>query len=290
MDRPNLPLTALRAFEVAARQGSFTSAAVELCVSQAAVSHQIISLEKMLGVQLFKRTSGGLVMTEEGAALLPVLTSAFDQFSNVLDRFLDGQYRETLNVGVVTTFAAGWLLDRMPEFTERYPSIDLRISTNNNRADLVREGLDMAIKFGNAAWQGLTAIPILEAPLTPLCSIEVADRLTAPRDLASENLLRSYRADEWPSWFAQQQLACPDIRGPVFDSSVALAEIAAKGLGVALLPFNMFEDYIESQRLVRPFPSEVSTGSYWLVHLKTKTKTPAMTLFQEWLVLMGDSD
>src|SRR5690606_10165845 len=101
MDRPQLPLNSLRAFETAARQGSFVAAAVELCVTPAAVSHHVKALEERLGVTLFQRTSRGLVLSEEGTALLPVLEAAFDRIGVVLDQFLDGSYREVLNLGVV---------------------------------------------------------------------------------------------------------------------------------------------------------------------------------------------
>ena len=283
MDRPNLPLTALRAFEVAARQGSFTSAAVELRVTQAAVSHQVISLEKTLGVSLFKRSTAGLILTDEGVALLPVLTDTFDRVGDVLDRFLDGHYRETLNVGVVTTFAIGWLLPRQADFLERHPGIDLRISTNNNRVDLSREGLDMAIRFGDGSWQGLDAWPLGAAPLTPLCAPDVADRLRKPDDLKAEQLLRSYRAEEWPVWFSNIGLSCPDLRGPVLDSSLALAELASTGFGVALLPSSMFTAHIAAGRLIRPFPDEVSTGRYWVTRMKSRKASPAMEMFLGWL-------
>lgn len=100
MDCPNIPLNALRAFEVAARQGSFTSAAIERCVTQVAVSHQILRLEDLLGIKLFHRTPKGLILTAEAEALAPVLTSGLDQIGGVLDRFMDGRYVETINVGV----------------------------------------------------------------------------------------------------------------------------------------------------------------------------------------------
>ncbi|SHF84622.1 transcriptional regulator, LysR family [Loktanella atrilutea] len=284
MDRPNLPLTALRTFEVAARQGSFTAAAIELCVTQAAVSHQVIALEKSLGVTLFKRSSAGLILTDEGGALLPVLTETFDRVGHVLDRFLDGQYRETLHVGVVTTFAVGWLLPRVEDFALQHPGIDLRISTNNNRVDLTREGLDMAIRFGDGSWPGLTNTPLLAAPLTPLCAPDVATRLHVPADLLGEQLLRSYRSEEWSVWFSQNGLSCPALRGPVLDSSLALAELAAEGLGVALLPSRMFANHIRNGRLIQPFPLEASTGHYWLTTIKAKAVSPAMEMFAHWLM------
>ena len=283
MDRPNIPLNALRCFEAAARQGSFTIAAVELCVTQAAVSHQILRLEDQLGAKLFHRTSRGLLLTPEGEALFPVLTTSLDRISGVLDRFADGRYEETLSVGVVTTFAVGWLAARLGEFEASHPGISVRLFTNNNRVDIAREGLDLAIRFGAGRWPGLTACPLLEAPLTPLCSPSVASTLESPADLLNHKLLRSYRGDEWPIWFKKAGEVPPYLEGPTYDSSVAMAELAAQSLGVALLPSVLFQVPLETGRLVRPFETEVTTGRYWSTRPSNKDPTAAIVAFEAWL-------
>jgi LysR family transcriptional regulator of beta-lactamase len=283
MDRPDLPLNGLRVFEVAARQGSFTRAAIELRVTQAAVSQQIQRLEDMLGLTLFTRASSGLVLTDEGAALLPVLSRNLDEIAAVLDRFRGGRYRETVNLGVVTTFAAGWLIERLPAFAAENSGIHLRLFSNNNRVDLAKEGLQMAIRFGDGDWPGLEALPLIDAPLTPLCAPSVAEGLTRPEDLARIPLLRSYRADEWPTWFAAAGVACPDLHGPVLDSSVAMADLAEADLGVALLPARMFARRLRLGRLARPFAAEAVTGRYWLTWSKGRPPTPGMRRVQSWL-------
>ena len=117
----HLPLNALRAFEAAARHLSFTRAAIELCVTQAAVSHQVKSLEAQLTVTLFKRLPRGLMLTREGETLLPVVRESFDRIAHTLGQFEGGHYREVLTVGAVGTFAVGWLLPRLPDFQSRYP-------------------------------------------------------------------------------------------------------------------------------------------------------------------------
>ncbi|MFD2815680.1 LysR family transcriptional regulator [Paracoccus aerius] len=265
MDRPNLPLNGLRAFEVAARQGSFTRAAIELRVTQAAVSQQIQRLEDLLGHRLFTRASSGLILTDIGAALHPVLSRNFDEIGEVLDRFQGGRYRETLHLGVVTTFAAEWMIPRLPAFESAHPGISLRIFTHNNRIDIAKEGLHMAIRFGDrAAWPWLEAEPLAEAPLTPFCAPELLARLQTPQDLRVQRLLRSYRGDEWEAWFLAAGATCPPLEGPVLDSSVAMAELAAAGLGVALLPATMFTRQLDAGMLARPFNVDISAGRYWL--------------------------
>ncbi|MBN8871702.1 MAG: LysR family transcriptional regulator [Rhodospirillales bacterium] len=284
MSRPNLPLNALRAFEASARHLSFTQAGLELCVTQAAISHHVKSLEEILGVQLFRRLPRGLALTDEGLALAPALHDAFRRIGATLDQFQGGHFREVLTVAVVGTFAVGWLLPRLRQFRDAYPFLDLRLLTHNNRVDLAGEGLDCAIRFGDGAWHGTEAVRLTGAPLSPCCIPRLAETLRRPEDLAQVPLLRSYRADEWPRWFAAAGAPCPPIRGIVFDSSLTMAEAAAQGEGVALLPTAMFGRDLGLGRLVQPFATAVDTGSYWLTWLKSQSPTPAMDAFRTWLL------
>lgn len=283
MDRAQLPLNALRAFEASARHLSFTRAAIELCVSQGAVSQQVAALEARIGALLFRRLPRGLALTDEGLALVPVLGDSFDRIGAVLERCVGGRAREVLTVAVVGTFANGWLLQRAADFGRAFPHVDLRIMTNNNRVDLAGEGVDLAIRFGDGAWHGTHAEPIMRAPLTPLCAPDVAARLSAPAALLGEALLRSYRADEWPRWFAAAGTACPALRGPVFDSSVLMVGAALAGHGVALAPAAMFEAELRKERLVQPFGIAVDLGGYWLTRLMSRPDSPAMADFRGWL-------
>lgn len=290
MDRPDLPLNGLRVFEAAYRQGSFTRAAIELRVTQAAVSHQIARLEDRLGVALFVRASGGLVPTDEGKALYPVLEHGFDAMARTLDRITGHRHIETLKIGVVTTFAVGWLLPRLPEFRQSHPSIDLRLSTNNNRVEILREGLDMAIRYGTGAWTGVDAELLMDAPLAPLCAPSIAEYLETPENLKREVLLRSYRGDEWPRWFSEVGTSCPPLTGPMFDSSLAMADVASEGVGVALLPVGMFSRRIAERRLVQPFSTLLSAGGYFLTWPADRPQTPAMVDFARWLRGMSSTD
>ncbi len=287
MVRPYLPLNALRAFEAAARHLSFTRAAIELNVTQAAVSHQVKLLEQRLGVTLFRRLPRGLMITEEGLALLPALQDSFDRMAAMLERFEDGHVREVLKLGAVGTLAVGWLLPRLADFRKKYPFIDLRLSTNNNRVDIAAEGLDYTIKFGNGAWHDIEAEALFEAPLSVLSIPSIARQLKAPEDVAHQTLLRSYRADEWPSWFEAAGVSPPPIRGMVFDSSVLMVEAALQGAGVALAPPLMFSRQFAAGIIEQPFDITISKGSYWLTRLKSRSVTPAMEMFRNWLAGMA---
>jgi LysR family transcriptional regulator of beta-lactamase len=290
MDRQDIPLNALRAFEASARHLSFTRAANELCVTQAAISHQVKSLEDRLNVVLFRRLPRGLALSDEGAALLPGLSESFERIANMLGQFEGGHAREVLNLGVVGTFAVGWLLRRLQLFREAHPFIDLRLSTHNNRVDIAADGLDYAIRFGDGAWHATEAVPLLEAPLTVLCAPEIARRLSTPRDLHHEVLLRSYRGTEWPDWFRAAGLSPPPIRGPVFDASGTMVEAAMLGMGVALAPAAMFHRHLVAGRVRQPFDVSISTGRYWLTWLKSKIPTTAMLSFRGWIETMMDGD
>jgi LysR family transcriptional regulator, regulator of gene expression of beta-lactamase len=277
-------MNALRSFEAAARHLSFTKAGLELRVTQAAVSQQVRSLEDSLGVKLFRRVPRGLALTDEGEALLPAISDAFSRINQVLDRFENGRMREMLTIGTVGTFASGWLLQRLGDFNRIHPHVDVRVFANNNRVDLVGEGLDYAIRFGDGAWHGTNAERLVDALFTPMCAPAVAKRLRSPMDLHREVLLRSYRPGEWARWFEAANCEQPRMTGPIFDSSVSLAHAAAQGGGVALLPVALFSDDVSRKRLTCPYATQVHLGSYWLTSLKSKRVSAAMQAFRDWLL------
>jgi LysR family transcriptional regulator of beta-lactamase len=283
----DLPLNALRAFEVSARHLSFTRAAQELNLTQTAVSQHVKNLEQRLGKPLFRRVPRGLALTDEGLALLPTLVDAFARVSATLESFKGAHKREVLSVGAVGTFAVGWLLPRLRDFQTRHPFVELRLFTHNNRIDLAAEGLDCAIRYGDGQWPGLQTRHLLAAPLAPVGAPALAQRVRAVADLGRETLLRSYRSDEWAQWFEAVGGRAPLLTGPMFDSSLVLADAAAQGAGVALLPVSLFTRDLQSGRLVRLFEAEVDVGGYWLTRLKTRRKSAAMKAFQDWLELQA---
>ena len=279
-----LPLNALRMFDAAARHLNLTRAADELCVTQAAVSQHIRNLEERLGKPLFRRLPRGLALTDEGHALWPAVAESFARIEHSLQQVAEPRPREVLTVGVVGTFAIGWLIPRLGQFQQQHPYIDLRLLTHNNRVDLAGEGLDAAVRFGDGAWQGTRAELLLRAPLTPMCTPALAQRLRQPADLAGQTLLRSYRRLEGERGFATLAPRAPRARGAMFDSSLTLAEAAAQGAGVALLPARMFQHLLQQGRLVRPFEQEVDTGADWLTHLRSRAPSAALKTFRQWLL------
>lgn len=285
MTRSYLPLNALRAFEAAARHLSFKNAAIELNVTHSAVSQHVKALEQHLHCPLFVRVSRGLTLTPAGENLLPVLNDAFDRIAGTLDGFAAQQPREKLKVGVVGTFATGFLLRRLSDFHPRFPHIDLQISTHNNRVDPAAEGLDFTIRFGNGAWHGTEATLLCPASLSPLCLPALAAQLHTPADLTRFTLLRSYRPDEWSVWMkaAGGPPLSPTHPMMVFDSSVTMLEAALSGVGIAIAPVEMFSHLLASGQVVQPFATTMAAGSYWLTRLQSRPVTRAMREFATWL-------
>ncbi|MEH6421295.1 LysR family transcriptional regulator [Pseudomonas sp. CGJS7] len=284
MAHARINLGALKAFEAAARALSLTRAADELNVTQAAVSHQVRLLENQLGVELFRRLPRGLALTDEGLSLLPAIQEAFDRIDSALDRVGDGLARDVVHVGAVGTFANGWLLPRMAEFARLHPSVDVRVSTHNNRVDPAAEGLDYAIRFGRGAWPGMESRFLMSAPLAPLCTPAIAAQLRDPADLARLPLLRSYFVDDWRLWFeAAQVVPNGPINGAIFDSSLTMVQCALQGLGVALAPPSMFERELAEGRLVQPFATTLDAGGYWLTRLALKPVGEGAAAFAGWV-------
>lgn len=280
----NLSLNALRAFSASAKHLSFTRAAEDLFVTQAAVSQQVKGLEAQLGVQLFRRSTRGLVLTDEGVALAPALHDAFERLERAVSSVLHGGTPEVLTIGVVSSFALGILLSRLKTFRAQYPLIDVRLLVNNNKVDPFAESLDGTIRFGDGAWRAERSVFLQAAALSPVATASIASKLKTPRDLARFQLFRSYRLGDWPAWLAAAR--CPDIvaRGVVFDTSHAMVHAALQGEGVALVPTSMFAPELGSGRLVQPFALEVDVGGYWLTRLKSKVPGSAFLAFEEWLL------
>jgi LysR family transcriptional regulator, regulator of gene expression of beta-lactamase len=284
MDLNSISLNTLRAFSAAARHLSFTAAGKSLFVTQAAVSHQVKALEDQLGVSLFRRTTRGLVLTDEGHALAPVVEDALGRIEEMLATLSRGTPPQILNISVVGTYALGFLIERLPLFRARHPQIDLRLMTNNNVVDMWGESLDYAIRFGDGAWRAVESTLLIRAPISPLCAPQHGKTLKSPTDLAGHRLLRSYRSQDWTDWFAHAGVSRVTANGPTFDNSPAMVQAAILGEGIALAPPCMFTRELARGDIVQPFSLSVDVGGYWLTKLISKAATPAMIAFKAWLL------
>jgi DNA-binding transcriptional LysR family regulator len=279
-------LNALRAFEAAARHMSLTKAAAELHVTQAAVSHQVKSLERNIGVALFRRLPRGLLLTEGGQKLLPELREAFARIARAVERLETTGRGGTLSLSLLTTFAMTWLVPRLPRFQALHPEIEVRITTNQKLIDFATEDVDLAVRYGRGPWPGLRQDKVFDETLTPLCGPALAARLRKLEDLLQVPLLITEYEKEWPIWLKATGLDESRIRrGAFFDSTRIAVQAAIAGAGVAIGPPFLFAEDIAAGTLVQPFALEVSSGmSWWLVAPEETAERPKIEAFRAWIL------
>ncbi len=288
--RRSLPsLNALRAFEAAARHVSFTAAAEELHVSQAAVSRFVRLLEESVGIALFQRRPNGLTLTDAGQFLATGTSHALDRIEELVrDTQERGQSRQVLTVGVGPTLATRWLIPRLGRFTLAHPSIEIRVATGGAVAPF-NEEWTCAIRLGQEPWPGFTAERLFTADLVLVCAPTIAKRLDKPSDLAGVPLLRVRHAlTDWPRWSAAAGLPNPlpaqRQGGPLFDTYGLALQAAADGLGAALAMKAYVAADIAVGSLVSPFPITVPKGDAWyLIHRPGKAGNASLQAFGSWL-------
>jgi LysR family transcriptional regulator, glycine cleavage system transcriptional activator len=291
MARPLPPLNGLRAFEAAARHLSFTRAAEELNVTQAAVSHQIKKLEERLGIRLFRRLNRALMLTDEAQRLYPATRDAFDQLAVAVEGLKARDTVGPLTVSVLPSLATKWLVPRLSRFQERYPDIDLRITALERLVDLVRDDVDIAIRFGSGKWPGVCADLVLEDRLTPVCSPSLLHRLAEPDDLVHVTLLHESMEPmanfpDWATWLRAAGISGVDVsRGLRFSHTHILLQAAIDGRGVALGQMALAAADLAAGRLVAPFSLSLPVGyAYYLVYLPGSADRPKIKAFREWVM------
>ena len=287
------PLNALRAFEAAARHLSFTKAAEELYVTQAAVSHQVKALEAALGVQLFRRLNRRLMLTDAGQLYLPALTEAFDAIDAATGRLRADENAGSLTVSVANSLAAKWLLPRLPRFRERHPEIDVEVSAADRLVDFGRDNVDMGIRYGLGNYPGLKVDPLMEDTVFPVCSPQLVDGppvLRAPEDLRHHTLLHDDvgpgQAPDWRHWLtAAGVTGVNPERGPRYSHSSLVLQAAIDGQGVALGRSSLVSLDLEAGRLVQPFgPTLASHFACYVVSPVATAERPKIKAFRDWLL------
>ncbi len=280
------PLNALRAFEAAARHSSFTKAAAELNVTQAAISHQVKALEERLDAPLFKRNNRLLELTEPGRALLPDVTAAFDMLAAAAERFTSRQ--RPLVLTVLPSFAAKWLLPRLRNLRERHPTLEVKLDTSDDVLDFALDEVDVAIRYGRGNWPNLASEHLMDEEIFPVCAPELLSKpapLKTPSDLRHHVLLHDRMNETWAMWLkaAGARGVNPD-RGPAFTHSAMVLAAAIDGLGVALARSPLVAGDLAAGRLVRPFSAALpAQGSYFFVCRPAEVEEPRVVALRDWL-------
>jgi LysR family transcriptional regulator, glycine cleavage system transcriptional activator len=278
-------LNGIKAFEAAARSGSFAAAGAELNVSAAAVSRMVHLLEERLGVALFERKANRLVTTAAGRAYQSGLTPIFDALASLTAQVTAPSGVRMLTIGVGPTFAMRWMIPRLADFRKEEPDIEVRITTGGAAAPF-GDDWSCGIKLGDGEWPGLVAEPLFAADLLPVCAPRQAQHLKRPADLRGPGLLRvAHSPDDWPLWLKAAGLARVTAKGTEFQFYGQALQAAVDGLGVAMGIRPYIDDDLAAGRLVAPFALTVPKGMRWyLVYRSFQTGQRDFAAFRRWIM------
>jgi LysR family glycine cleavage system transcriptional activator len=290
MRRSIPPLNPLRTFEAAARHRSFTRAAEELHVTQAAVSRQVATLEEYLGFKLFRRRNRDLEITDVGVRYAKAISKGFDVIESATDVLPIGRpHARSLNIRTYTTFAQCWLIPRLPRFVELHPNINLHLRTSVDEVDFDKDDVQLAIHYGRVRQSDVVVEPFLRDVIEPACSPTVAAKLGNPADLARLKdfpLLQTiHRGQDWSAWLRHAGQDHTNKQVLMFESSVLAYQAATEGLGFAMAQVALISKHIESGQLVLPFGKPLARPySHQLVYRPASEHIPALRAFRNWIM------
>jgi len=284
--RHMLPLTALRAFEAAARNGSLKLACEELHLTAGAVSQQVRELEQRLDVQLFDRTSGRYELTPLGDLLVKHLTGCFDGLEQAVAELQARAEPRRLRLKLTPTFAVRWFAPRLVSFLSHSPGVELEVSTLSGDGGVGLDDCDFLVRRGVPPWPDQDATFLFRDELVPVCGPQLTAQLRVPSDLREQTLLHSsLRENSWEIWLHSNDLDPVWARpGPRFPNAALACEAAAGGSGVAMMQRAYVEHDLKIGRLVIPFEHHALTGKgYYIVNCKYRSSETKIADFREWL-------
>lgn len=292
--RRKLPsMTALPFFEAAARSLSFTKAAEELCVTQAAVSRQIASLESGMGVKLFKRSHRKIELTSAGQQLQNATTIALDMIENTSRKIQSSQHKKsTVSIAADASMAYRWLMPNFERFHTQHPDIPVNISTFDHEGDGLKPHIDMTLLYGNGHWPGYEAKLIIAEEVFPVCHPEYlkSHPITRLEDITQYELL-DLVGERW-DWIGWQQwllAQCIPIETPLkttsFNSFPLLTDAALQGGGFGLGWSNLVDDLLADGRLVRPFEESLKTDrGYYILRKSNVRMSERSQILYDWII------
>lgn len=289
MKRQLPSLSALRAFEAAARHESAKQAAQELSVTATAISHQIKGLETALGIALFVRRPRKLELTPQGRELQQVLESAFDSIGTVVERLKAAPARQTATLSTTPAVAVRWLLCWVCLLRESHPGIDLRFHASHEPVALDGVTADLAIRYGDGRWPGLVAEKLFDNTFIPTCSPLLG--LTDVAQLPAHPLIHFRNNDavssplEWATWQKLAKVPGLDVTaGLVFSDETHAISAAVGGQGVALMSRQLIQDELDQGRLVQPFGPAIEGKPFYLVYPQSRANDPVILAIRDWVM------
>lgn len=285
------PLTALRAFDAAARHMSFSKAADELHVTPAALSFQIKSLEEHLGAPLFRRLNRAVELTEAGLALAPGASAGFQTLAAAWRTTERTQDNQSLTITSGPAFTAKWLAPRLYEFAQAHPEIELRFSASLKLMDFGRDAIDVAIRFGTGTDDGLVSVPLAEEWVCPVMTPAMAARYPTPESLADAPLIFDDSISfikppcDWKTWFRAMDINFSPTHGPRFSQADHALDAALAGVGIVLGRRALVVKDLADGRLVAPFPTALQTGvRFRFLCAQGAQDRPQIAAFREWMM------
>jgi LysR family glycine cleavage system transcriptional activator len=285
------PLGTLRTFEAAARRLSFTRAAEELHVTQAAVSQQIRRLEEDLGVVLFRRLPRRLLLTDEGQQYVLAVRDALAQLAAATGQIRAGAGSTRLIVSVVASLAAWWLMPRLAQFRRDHPDIEIWVRADDEAVDFTGEDVDLGIWYGRGRYRGLRSDLLIAGEIVTVCSPALLDGLRTPEDLRHQTLLHVAPSDEaglfdWRVWLRAAGLSWIDARrGPRFSHAWLALDAARRGEGVMLVSRGIVIDDLSAGHLVVPLDIVMhETSAFYLVCPEARADHAKAATFRDWIL------
>lgn len=286
------PLTALRAFDAAARHMSFAQAASELNVTPAALSFQIKSLEEHLGAPLFRRLNRAVELTEAGAALSQGAAEGFQTLATAWRAAQRTQDTQTLTVTAGPAFTAKWLAPRLYEFAQAHPEIELRFAASLQRMDLLRDNVDVAIRFSSRATPELYTLPLAAEWITPVMTPALADQFPTVESLHDAPIIFDDSINflsptpDWTAWFNVMNAPYTPTHGPRFSQSDHALDAALAGVGIVLGRRALVVKDLDEGRLVAPFRTALATGArFSFLCPKGAESRPQIKAFRDWILV-----
>ncbi|UGA55468.1 transcriptional regulator GcvA [Vibrio sp. VB16] len=295
MSRRLPPLNSLKVFEAAARHLSFTRAAEELFVTQAAVSHQIKSIEEFLGLKLFRRRNRSLLLTEEGQSYFLDIKDIFSAIAEATDKVLERSEKGALTISLPPSFAIQWLVPRLADFNQQEPDIDVRIKAVDSDDNFLTDDVDVAIYYGRGSWPGLRIDKLYQEFLIPLCSPSLlmsTKSLTGLMDLKNHTLLHDTSRKEWKQFVRNNAIEGVNVNhGPIFSHSTMVLQAAIHGQGVALGNNVLAQPELDAGRLVSPFDEVLlSKNAFYVVCHESQADTGRIATFRDWMIAKAASE